>query len=325
MIKFLATTKVKFSGMVAVMALCQACTLTVPVDDPSASTSAYIPGQNQEPTSLKFQSKLPEGHNPSESKLPIKLSNNGKDLVPDQFLATHLQKEFNARGLPLKFSDQGEGQFVLEDFQVISHRVSGFSPMVTLSMAEATFTTDQGSYRIQSLVKRAKLPMWTMDEINEPCYNEPLELLVKELTAKINKDLYGYSMSDEVVDALVTKLDGIAGTDRLAYMDVYELGFSNNPKAIEPLVKFTKHDDDDYVRLAAISSLGILGADNQLDYLKSIYQDAKMWQDRAMALKAIGDLGSQEAVSFLKQQKGTWASGSSDEATWNRKIIELYL
>lgn len=87
-------------------------------------------------------------------------------------------------------------------------------------------------------------------------------------------------------------------------MDVYQLGFSNNKLAIPELVKLTKHSSE-YIRLAAISSLGIMRAVDQFDLLVRLYQNkGGLWQDRAMALKAIGDLGTPESHAYLQKE---WA------------------
>ena len=48
--------------------------------------------------------------------------------------------------------------------------------------------------------------MWSFDEIIEPTLNEPLSLLVKELTAKINAVVYKQSISDANVAMLIKKI-----------------------------------------------------------------------------------------------------------------------
>ena len=50
-----------------------------------------------------------------------------------------------------------------------------------------------------------------------------------------------------------------------------------------------------------------------------------MWQDRAMALKSIGDLGTEEAYNYLKERKSFWEGKTTNEALWNLKILNLYL
>ncbi len=110
----------------------------------------------------------------------------------------------------------------------------------------------------------------------------------------------------------------------LAYFDVYELGFSNNPTAVGALKGFLSHKSD-YVRIAAISSLGVLEANDYIEQLKSIYHTGKLWQDRGMALKTIDDLGAEESVTFLSVEKKRWENLSSNEANWNKVTIDLYI
>ena len=50
-----------------------------------------------------------------------------------------------------------------------------------------------------------------------------------------------------------------------------------------------------------------------------------MWSDRGMALKAIGDIGSDDALSFLAEVRDNFDGDSSNEGQWNLRIIDLYL
>lgn len=175
-----------------------------------------------------------------------------------------------------------------------------------------------------SFVKRGKIIVWTVDEIFAPCYNEPITLLVKEIVAKINKQYFDYKLSDANVEKLINKISTQEHTN-LTYLDVYELGFSNNSKALEYLKTLTSENSEEYIRLAAISSIGILGDEKELDFLISINEDSRTWQDRAMALKSIGDLNTPKSLNYLKQRKKFWQGKTTDEAIWNLDIINLYI
>lgn len=309
---------------VGCIGLLQACSLTVPIDKPNVSEFSYSSAESSEAIVLTLDSGLTEDHKVSKGKLPISLSHDGGKLEATPFVFESLKKELASRKLPIEIGQEGDNVVELLDFSVIHHRVSGFSPMVTISTMSADLKTKNGTKRIASMVKRAKVPVWTMDEINDPCYNEPIELLIKEFAAKINRELVDYSLSNEQVEGLISKINDASGDYPLAYFDVYELGFSNNQSAVEALKGFSSHKSD-YVRMAAISSLGILEANDYFEQLKSIYHTAKLWQDRGMALKAIGDLGSDESLDFLTTEKQRWESLSSNEATWNTVIINLYI
>jgi HEAT repeat protein len=201
--------------------------------------------------------------------------------------------------------------------------VSGFSPFVTFTFLSTDLDTGTAKKRIGVFIKRGKVPVWSFDEIVDPTFNQPLSLAVKELASKVANQMYGYRASDKTVDDLVAKLSGKREPE--SFLDVYALGFTNNPKAIEPVAKLTT-DPDEYVRLAAISSLGNLRATSHFDFLKGIYQNrSSLWQDRAMALKSIADLDTNEAKAFVTGELKYWqAQPPSNESTWTSQIIRLY-
>ena len=248
-----------------------------------------------------------------------------KPLDPPGFIAVHLQNELASRGVPVRVvrGDKGTPPRVyLTQFKMINHRATGFSPFVTFTYLAADVETPRGTRRVGTFIKRGKVPVWSFQEVVEPIFSQPLSLAVKELAAKIAAELYGARASDREVDQLAAKL-GSRGAD--SFLDVYALGFTNNPRAVATIVTLV-NDADEYVRLAAISSLGTLKATAQFDLLKSLSESANLWQDRAMALKAIGDLGTPEARAFLAQQKQYWQGrGRGNEPVWTLQVLGLYL
>ncbi|WP_197047112.1 HEAT repeat domain-containing protein [Paucibacter sp. KBW04] len=258
--------------------------------------------------------------------LPAGLSTSSGPIQPASFLAETLQAELNSRGLAVKVSSEAADQSLqLQTFRMVNHRTSGFSPFITFTYLSADVDTPSGKKRVAAFVKRGKVPVWSFDEVIEPTLNEPLSLAVKELASKIAAKSYGWRASDKQLDALLAKLDKpkLEGPD---YLDVYALGFSNHPRAIERVTQLSQHADE-YVRLAAISSLGTLGANQQFNFLKGLYERREgSWQDRAMAIKAIGDLDTAESREFLAAQAKRWESAGSDkESLWTLQIIRLYL
>ncbi len=314
----------KCSLVVVIISLIQACSLNVPIDNPEVSKFSYVPKNDSKSVQLNLTDNFDENHQISHGRVKINLVHDAAELKAGPFLTSSLKNELESRGLPIQYNASGENTIEFQDFEILNHRVSGFSPMVTISTIKAVLVTKDGDINIAAMVKRAKVPVWSMNEINEPCYNEPIELLVKEVAAKINKNIFGYSLSDKQVDDLVSKIESEANSNSLSYLDVYELGFSNNPKAIEPLKELASHKGE-YIRMAAISSMGILGVEDYLDDLKTIYANARTWQDRGMALKSIGDIGGDEAIEFLTQEKAKWINLTGSEAKWNSLIISLYI
>jgi HEAT repeat protein len=106
------------------------------------------------------------------------------------------------------------------------------------------------------------------------------------------------------------------------------LGFSNNPAAIDALVDMTKSAHE-YIRLAAISSLGTINAKGQVEHLIALFNGESIWQDRAMAVKSLGDIavmGDERAMAFLQNDVEPKLQGESAAgAEWVREILGLYL
>lgn len=295
------------------------------------------------PSGLKYETATPQtktgfslidSRKPSEQIfhsgiLSATLSVGDSPIDAPQFLALHLQEELVSRGVPAQVTvgDKGLPRINLKTFRIQNHRANAYSPFVTFTFLSVDLETATNTKRIGVFIKRGKIPVWSFSEIVEPTFNQPLSLAVRELAGKIVKTLYGYQASAGTVSALITRLGetGSKSEDE-RYFDVYSLGFTNNPKAIDTLVRLTS-DSDEYVRLAAISSLGNIGATGQFSLLKSIYQNrASIWQDRAMALKAIGDLGTSDALTFMAQEKKRWEDQPrNQESTWTLQIIQLYL
>ncbi|MCB5186537.1 HEAT repeat domain-containing protein [Methylobacillus caricis] len=322
--------RLAMSAMATLLVLLSGCALNmpVPVKDPATSNLAYQQQTTSAAVQLTFQDEQADG---DKSKLlsgtiPMNMMYQGKSFDAVPWLARHTVSEMTARGLPVKLASAGDSStaVLIKRLHIENHRVSGFSPFVTLTSLRADVVTPQGTKRVTAYIKRGKVPVWSFDEIIDPTYNEPLALATKELAAKLNQRLFGQVLSNDNVNQLIAKInqDSVRGD---AYMDVYQLGFSNNPTAIPELVKLSTHTNE-YIRLAAISSLGILQANDQFDLLAKIYETSSgLWQDRAMALKAIGDLDTTQSRSYLQSQSAKYESRKDKEAVWTKEILSLYL
>jgi len=223
----------------------------------------------------------------------------------------------------MKVVENGKGmpRLTVRTFRMINHRSSAYSPFITMTYFGGDLETAAGTRPIGVFVKRGKVPVWSFQEVVEPTLSQPLSLVVKEVAAKLAGQLYGSRGSDRSVDDLVAR---IGARSAESFLDVYALGFSNNARAVPTLVTLTG-DSDEYVRLAAISSLGTLRASQQFEALKSLYTGSTLWQDRAMAMKAIGDLGTPESRAFLERETATWSGQKGNESLWTRRVIDLYL
>ena len=326
--KFNFKLTIKIVTVSTLVFLFQACSVKVPVNSPKASKNEFNKTNNLTKINIEFRNNLGNNSEIGEGRLKdiFVIEHDNKKFDSYNFAKVNLQNELKARGIPMQFVDNSDNKLHLNNFKVLTYRSSSFSPLVTISTMQLELKKDNKTKVFNAMVKRGKVPIWSIDEVFEPCYNQPTSLLIKEISAKINKELFGYKLSDKKVDDLIKKIQKSIKNNNnpLVYLDVYELGFSNNPKGLNALIAFSNQSDE-YVRLAAISGLGMIGGENEFTNLLTKYNNSKLWQDRGMALKSIGDIGTKKTIKFLKEEKNRWQNTKSLEATWNLKIIDLYI
>jgi hypothetical protein len=261
----------------------------------------------------------------STGVLPAELKVDGVPIDPIPFLTTHLQAELASRGLPTTVSDKSTASPAIrvKHYRMENMRTNAYTPFISLTYLSADVETPAGVERLGVFITRGKTPVWSFDEIVEPTLNQPLSLGIREFASKFVNAVYGLRADDATVKSLTSKINGTRTPD--TFLDVYALGFTNHPSAIDTLVGLTK-DSQEYVRQAAISSLGNIGATTQFGLLKTIYQDPQVsWQDHCIALKAIGDLGTEESKAFIAAEAKTLGSDSSKESQVLSRILALYL
>lgn len=328
--RILVNTAKTIAGLLFALMLLSGCALNmpVPIKDPVPSQFTYTKSGSPTPVALSFKNDQMDADKTKilSGRIPMRLFYQGQPFDPVPWVAQHTVKEMVARGLPvtLVVDEANSTPVLIKRMHIENHRVSGFSPFVTFTSLRADVITARGPQPITAYIKRGKVPVWSFDEIIDPTYNDPLAILTKELAAKLNMALIRQVVSNEQVNALVARINTDGGKDD-AYLDVYQLGFSNNPIAISELVKLSSHSGE-YVRLAALSSLGILKANDQFGFLVTRYESkAGKWQDRAMALKAIGDMDTTQSRAYLQQQLAQFENSKETEALWFKEIILLYL
>lgn len=244
-------------------------------------------------------------------------------LDPVKFLGEHVQRELVARGIPVE-SDANHALSVrVKKAWVEIHMAHVHAPYTTLTLITADVDTSGGPRRMAAFVRRAKTAFGGEEKLYQACYDDALSVATKEIAAKLNRAFFKQRISDQDVDTLVTRIGRDGTRNPLTWLDVYQLGFGNNPRAVPALIALTKHEQE-YVRLAAISSLGTIGATDQLNLLVSLSKSGA-WQDRAMALKSIGDLGTAEAQAFIKTEHDLNQIRGGDEPKLLGMVMALYL
>jgi hypothetical protein len=230
---------------------------------------------------------------------------------PVGYFAQQLQRELNSRGIPVKCvvgKTATEGLVLLiHRYQIVNIRATGFSPWEACHIFYGTVVMDKQEKAIKAYFYNGKTPMWDMKEVEEPCFTIPVSIIIKDVASKINRAVFNLRASDGKVDALTAQIDTEIGKDKKnpydrPFWQVLELGYTNNPKATEPLKKYTQ-DNDEFFKSCALSSIGTLGADGQLEFLIHQYRAAGGYNDKYMAAKSIGDIGTPEALQVLQDMK----------------------
>lgn len=303
-----------------------AINMKVPIRDPEPSKAHYVIPATSAAVTLFFSDARPAENKGAllTGRIPMQLTTlDDKPFDAFPWLAAQTVREMAARGLPVQLGNgaQGPDAVLVKHIHIENRRVSGFSPFETFTSVSADVATPTATQRIVTFIKRGKVPVWSFSEVIDPTYSDPLGLAAKELAAKLARILFDAKLSDSQVDAVVAKTGGA----KVDYRDVYELGFSNNPHAIPQLVVLTANSDDE-VHQAAYSSLGILRDSQHFDLLMTESKNSKDdWEDRAMALKGIGDLGTPQSQAYLQQERSRLESLTDAESLRTKDLIGLYL
>jgi hypothetical protein len=305
------------AGIILVAASLTGCSLSYTVQNPVPSSLNYGRGDIQ-PVTLNIIDKRtgsdsvflakhlgPGGSGSGSITLTIE---NMKD--PVGYFSRELEKELNSRGIPArcvvgKAADKGL-ILLINRYQIFNIRATGFSPWEACHIFYGTIVMDEQKKPIKAYFYNGKTPVWSMTEIEKPCFTIPVSILIKDVASKINRAVFKLRAPDEKINELTTLIDSETGKedkdpyDR-PFWQVLELGYTNNPKAMEPLKKYAQ-DTDEFFSSCALSAMGMLGAEGQLDFLAERCRGGS-YNDTYMAAKAIGDMGTEEALQILRDMK----------------------
>jgi len=227
---------------------------------------------------------------------------------PVAWLAESLEKEFLSHNISVSFTtdtsqkSSADATLIVNKYQIINSRASSFHPYVAYHSFSGIIKDSKSNESIVSYFVYGKTPVWSMDEVQTPCFDMPAAILIKGIAAKVNRHSLNYRMSDSQLAKLnETTKEKISSAAPDAYLSVLEIGQSNNPKAIGYLKPLTENEDT-LIRACALSGFGMIGQKDTLAFLKEKYAQYSDI-DRFMALKSIGDLGTPEAIQFLKDAR----------------------
>ena len=160
-----------------------------------------------------------------------------------------------------------------------------------------------------------------MDEVRKPCLSIPMAVMVKEIASKINRCVFNYSVSDADLQKMATSaLENVKPDTDYACFPSIDLGGTNNPSAMNTLHKLADHEDS-FVHNCAVAAMGTLGAQDQFDYLAGKFARFSN-NDKVVPLKSIGDIGSSQALEFIRNVKEDKLYSDENGV---RYCVDLYL
>ena len=292
------------------------CTKTFYIKTPAPSSIIYDQ-KFQEVTILKLNDqRSSEDKKISAGTLPVVLKNMENEM---SFLGNNIEKALRSRGINLKYKNENGKKLLLNihKYRIRNLRTSGFSSYWTFTTFRGDLIINGKAQKITFYFKTGKVPVMTFREVEEPCYNVPVSLMVKEIASKINRHYFGLQASSDKINLLLDDINN--NFNEFSFLRVLELGYTNNRDAIDPLIKLTNHKDS-MIRVCAISSLGVLGAVEKYDFLKNVYNTKKNIE-KSMALKSIGDLETSQAIEFMKFVK----ESSDYQDKMIREVVDLYI
>jgi hypothetical protein len=299
--------------------------LTIPLARPTPSGPSF-----SDPAAKKATLKLVDGRAGAEANFHLLVAALSRADIkfggiesPMSFLAENLGKELAGRGYPVTIvtdpGAQADIELKVTRYRIVSRRVNGFTPWETMHQFSGVLSAGSKQRVIYAYFFNGKVPVWSIKEIYAPCFDVPQSILVKDVASKINRALLGFRSSDAVVDQLAKRAAPKDDQNDGPFWEIVELGGTNNPKAMEILKKYTSHKDE-FVRAVALDAIGMLGPEKELAFLKERFASLKSL-DKYMALKAIGDAGDAESLKFVSDQSSTKLY--SDEAGM-KYLVDLY-
>lgn len=309
----------KLALLALVMASATGCTKTFVIRPIPPPQNVYASAAKTEPASIAISDG--RGGAPlNTGTLNVELEGMADEI---SHLRESLAAVLGSQGIKVTFDDPANADVKLRilTYRIRNLRTSGFSPYHTFTTFSADLSAGGPPRRITAYFKNSKVPVWAFREVERPCYQIPVEVIVKEIAAKVNAHAFGRVTPTNTVTKLVAAIPTEPSDSASEqYLKVLELGYTNNPAAIEPAAKLTGREET-LMRAAAISSLGMLGAKDQLPLLERIYETSDEEElAKAMALKSIGDIDTPEAREFMRRVK----QSKDYDNEFIREVADLY-
>lgn len=221
----------------------------------------------------------------------------GHALDPIPYLKTYIGAELEARGYRPIIHSQAPLRLTIKQFELYTRRENVYAPFVVWAAIEGELIEQKKRYPIRALVIKEYYPKFTYSELDAPLYSAALELLVKEVTAKVLTITRGSMVSNTTIELETEK----ALRNSPSENTIYALGLSGNPKAI-PILTELLQTDEPTKRTAAIYGLGILQASDYIPTLTSLYLNSESAIEKAIVLKSILEMERPATNNWVKQE-----------------------
>ncbi len=323
-----------FMAVSLAMLLCSGCGLKYTLKDPTLSTIGYSSQNTQQITIQVVDKRVGEDRYFAYGKIGLGTSlRDLSDILkfdniaePVSYFAEQLEDELEHRGISAKVTS-GEVQnpdaaLEVRRYQIVNYRASGFSPWEAGHVFDGLLSYGGKKKRITAYMYNGKTPVWSMDEIQDPCFDIPASILIQDIASKINMALFDLKSPDTEIDRLVAEIDMEMDKkpEEGPFWKVLELGYTNNPNAITPLKKYAKVGDP-FFKSCAISALGIIGTKKDFNFVRQLFEET-LYNEKYMAVKAMGDIGGDEAkIMINKARNSTIYEGEGGLKT----VVDLYL
>ncbi|HOW56845.1 MAG TPA: HEAT repeat domain-containing protein [Smithellaceae bacterium] len=300
----------KFVCAIALITFLTGCSLSYTIKEPVPSRVKYenaniasvtltIVDQRKDTDAVFILERLGAGSEMKEGKV-VKFDNLEDPIL---YFARNLEREMNSRNIPVKCvlgKSASEGfSLLIHKYQIANTRATGFSPWESFHIFSATIVKNGQTKNIKAYFYNGKVPVWSMDEIQEPCFNIPMSIIIKDVASKISNYFFNLRVADDKVSRLSDEINAeIEKNDFGAFWKVLELGYTNNHQATSYLRKYARMGDE-FFKSCAVSAIGMLGGEEDIEFLKQSYKEG-WYNDRYMAIKAIGDIGTPNALQFIQ-------------------------
>jgi hypothetical protein len=287
------------------------CTISVPLAKPAPSPFQYAE-RREAPIQVIVKDARTAAERPlSRGRFSVALVGAGEDLA---FLRDALVAEMKARGINVVTEAAGGANvmaFEVNRFYFRNHRTSGFSPWVTFTNFRAQVAYQGRTETVTSYFHAGKVPMWSMDEVVEPTYNYPWRVVVREIVTKLNRLYFKIRPPESMVREHARLLEGDPPLDA-----ILDAAFLGSPEMLPRLEALATTSTSGNVVVYALDAIGIIGDAKSFPFLRNFYATARE-RGQLFSLKAIGDLGTPEALSFVRGQT------PGDDANL-KELIDLY-